>query len=100
MKTTCPHCGLEFTPNRDWQKFCSEEHQKAWHREQLRTRRIQAEISIAEMSKAQRIAAGNLVLEEVGLGNGGMNGQQMNGHSVEASPTVIPTSTERLVRRI
>ena len=30
---TCKHCGKEFTPKRDWQKFCSTKHQKEYWRQ-------------------------------------------------------------------
>lgn len=30
---TCKLCGKEFSPKRDWQKFCCKEHQKEYWRQ-------------------------------------------------------------------
>jgi hypothetical protein len=35
----CLHCGDEFFPNRDWQKFCCKECQQQWHRDRYRSYR-------------------------------------------------------------
>lgn len=29
---TCPYCEQPFRPARGWQRFCSKDHQQAWHR--------------------------------------------------------------------
>jgi hypothetical protein len=47
----CPYCQVEFIQNRDWQRFCSKEHQKAWHRHQNKLWEVQAE----EFKRARRL---------------------------------------------
>jgi hypothetical protein len=32
----CPWCQVEFWPNREWQRFCSHDHQQRWHRHERR----------------------------------------------------------------
>jgi hypothetical protein len=32
MRIKCKWCGLDFRPNRPWQKFCCADHQQRFHR--------------------------------------------------------------------
>ena len=39
---TCLWCQADFTPNRDWQKWCCTDHQQRWHRHQRKLADVQA----------------------------------------------------------
>jgi uncharacterized C2H2 Zn-finger protein len=48
---TCPWCNATFRPSRDWQQFCSTQHQQAWHRHQRKLGEVRAAEALANRVK-------------------------------------------------
>jgi hypothetical protein len=59
--SNCLHCGAEFVPRRDWQKFCCEQHRKAYFKQQRKIER--AEYVKPEGTPAEREAASQSLAE-------------------------------------
>jgi hypothetical protein len=81
MPKTCLWCTNEFSPDRDWQKFCCREHQQAWHRHE----RKRAEVAAAEQRSATLRGLVNKIAENKPIGG---------------APRPGATSTGIIVRRI